>query len=155
VVDVSVVADFLVQARVPMTISLLARRRLVVGALLSIVGLVLGPGVAHGQKRALVIPDTSAITKAMIDKGRQIYHGKGACIACHGTQLEGSSLAPPHRKTTGWKDAKDGAFPELVRVITTGVPRTVMVALPNGIKPDEAVLAAAYIWAVNNRGVNP
>ena len=101
------------------------------------------------------MPDTSAITKAMIDRGRLIYRGKGACVVCHGMQLEGTTIAPPHRKSSGWKAARDGTFPELVRVITSGVLRTVMVPLPNGITYDEAMLAAAYIWAVNHRGESP
>jgi len=101
------------------------------------------------------LPDTSAISADMIAKGRKIYRGKGACIVCHGEKMEGSAIAPPHRKTSGWKDAKDGAFPELVRVISSGVQGTVMVALPNGIKPDEAVLVASFIWAVNHRGESP
>jgi len=101
------------------------------------------------------LPDTSAITADMIERGRRLYGGKGTCIACHGMKMEGTPVAPAHRKTTGWKAAKDGAFPELVRVITEGVPGTLMVANPNGISRAEAVLLASYIWAVNHRGVKP
>lgn len=101
------------------------------------------------------VPDTSAITADMIDRGRRLYGGKGTCVACHGMKMEGTPVAPAHRKTTGWKSAKDGAFPELVRVISEGVPGTLMVASPNGINRGEAVLIASYIWAVNHRGVKP
>ena len=100
-------------------------------------------------------PDTSAITPEMIAAGRKIYFGKGGCIVCHGSSMEGTPVAPPHKKTEGWKDAKDGAFPELTRVISTGVAGTLMVAFPNGIKPNEVVLAASFIWAVNHRGEHP
>lgn len=109
----------------------------------------------QGGAAASALPDTSAITPEMVDKGRRLYHGKGTCIACHGTKLEVTPVAPAHRKTSGWKAAKDGAFPELVRVISTGVPGTLMVAFPNGISPSETVLVASYIWAVNHRGTKP
>ena len=114
------------------------------------------PGLAQrGVKAPPPLPDTSAITKAMIDRGRVIYRGKGACIVCHGERMEGTAIAPPHRKSTGWRAAKDGAFPELVRVITEGVLRTVMVPLPNGISRKDAIDAAAFIWAVNHRDASP
>jgi mono/diheme cytochrome c family protein len=114
-----------------------------------------GKGAQGAASGAAALPDTAAITAEMIAKGRKIYNGKGACIVCHGMQMEGSAIAPPHKKTTGWKDAKDGAFPELVRVISSGVNGTLMVAYPNGVKPDEVVLLASYIWAVNHRGEKP
>ncbi|HEX4934770.1 MAG TPA: hypothetical protein VFV33_16385, partial [Gemmatimonadaceae bacterium] len=60
-----------------------------------------------------------------------------------------------HRRSSGWKDAKDGSLPELFRVIVTGVPRTVMVRLPNGITTEDAVYLATFIWAVNHRGESP
>ena len=114
-----------------------------------------GRGGASVPGDAGALPDTTAITPAMIAKGRKIYHGKGACIVCHGEKMEGTAIAPPHRKASGWKDAKDGAFPELFRVITTGVPNTVMVRLPNGITTDDALQLASFIWAVNHRGESP
>lgn len=91
----------------------------------------------------------------MIDRGRKIYREKKQCVVCHGMQLEGTPVAPAHRKTTGWKDAKNGEFPELFRVIATGVQGTVMVAYPNGINRDEAILVSSYIWGVNHRSVSP
>lgn len=113
------------------------------------------PGAAVEGAPRPALPDTADITPEMIEKGRKLYHGKGLCFSCHGMKLEGTPIAPAHRKTSGWKDAKDGAFPELVRVITSGVPGTVMVANPNGISGGDGVLLASYIWAVNNRGVKP
>jgi mono/diheme cytochrome c family protein len=110
---------------------------------------------AHAQKAQPVLPDTNEITKEMIDKGRKLYRGKGGCIACHGMQMEGSSVAPPHRKTSGWRQAQDGALPELLRVISNGVPGTLMVKYPNGISPADAVLLASFIWSVNHRDVAP
>jgi mono/diheme cytochrome c family protein len=109
------------------------------------------PRPASAQEAA---PDTNAITPTMVDAGRAIFHGKGTCFACHGGKLEGTQLAPT-LKAHAWRDAKNGQFDEIVRVVTHGVRSTVMVALPGGISRAEAVNVASYIWSVNNRKANP
>ena len=99
-------------------------------------------------------PDTNAITPAMVDLGRALFHGKGTCFACHGAQLEGTQIAPT-LKAHAWRDAKNGQLDEIFRVVTHGVSGTVMVAFPGGISRSEALNAAAYIWSVNNRQAKP
>jgi mono/diheme cytochrome c family protein len=101
-----------------------------------------------------VTPDTTAITPQAVDAGRAIFHGKGTCFACHGAQLEGTQLAPT-LKAHSWRDAKNGQLDEIVRVVTHGVPSTVMVALPGGISRADALNVASYIWSVNNRNAKP
>ena len=101
-----------------------------------------------------VQPDSSAITPAMVDLGRAIFHGKGTCFGCHGQKLEGSQIAPtlmPH----AWRDAKKGDFAAIYYVATHGVPSTLMVAFPGGIKPAEALAVASYVWSVGRRKVKP
>ncbi len=66
-------------------------------------------------------PDTSAITPAMVDLGRAIFHGKGTCFACHGQKLEGSQIAPT-LKPHAWRDAKNGEFAAMYRVRRTACP---------------------------------
>jgi mono/diheme cytochrome c family protein len=99
-------------------------------------------------------PDTSAITPAMVDLGRAIFHGKGTCFACHGERLEGSQIAPT-LKSHAWRDAKNGDFAEIYRVATHGVPSTLMVAYPGGITPAEAKAVASYVWSVGQGKVKP
>lgn len=101
-----------------------------------------------------VTPDTAAITPQAIDAGRAIFHGKGTCFACHGAQLEGTQLAPT-LKPHAWRDAKNGQLDEIFRVVTHGVPSTVMVAFPGGISRADALNVASYIWSVNNRNAKP
>lgn len=99
-------------------------------------------------------PDTSAITPAMVDLGRAIFHGKGTCFACHGQKLEGGQIAPtlmPH----AWRDAKNGEFAAIYRVATHGVPSTLMVAYPGGISAAEAMAVASYVWSVSKGKVKP
>ena len=99
-------------------------------------------------------PDTSAITPAMVDLGRAIFHGKGTCFACHGERLEGTQIAPT-LKSHAWRDAKKGDFSEIYRVATHGVPSTLMVAFPGGISATEAMAVASYVWSVGQGKVKP
>jgi hypothetical protein len=85
------------------------------------------------------LPDTSEITPALIEQGRKLYRGKGLCYTCHGMKLEGTPVAPAHRKSTGWKNATDGAFPELVRVIASGVPGRPCCHIPTVSRPTTAL----------------
>ena len=99
-------------------------------------------------------PDTMSITPQAVDAGRAIFHGRGTCFACHGALLEGTQLAPT-LKSHAWRDAKNGQLDEIFRVVTHGVPSTVMVALPGGISRADALNVASYIWSVNNRNARP
>jgi mono/diheme cytochrome c family protein len=115
--------------------------------------------VVSGPRRAAAHaaptpPDTNAITPAMVDAGRKIYHGQGTCFACHGMALEGGPIAPT-LKTHTWKDAKGGDLGAIYYVDTHGVNGTVMVAHPGGISDANASSVAAYIWSVGHRGATP
>jgi len=98
--------------------------------------------------------DTSAITPAMVSAGRQVFHGKGMCFACHGAKLEGGPVAPP-LTAHHWKDAKGGELAAIYYVVTHGVSGTIMVTHPGGISDAEARNVAAYIWSVGHHGVKP
>lgn len=111
-------------------------------------------GAAPSPAQQPAAPDTAAITASMVDLGRAIFHGKGTCFACHGGQLEGSQIAPT-LKAHAWRDAKNGQLDEIFRVVTHGVPSTVMVAFPGGISRSDAQSVAAYIWSVNNHNAKP
>jgi mono/diheme cytochrome c family protein len=125
------------------------RSRGLVGA-----ALLLMAGPATAQQTGTTVPDTNAITPAAVDKGRAIFHGKGTCFACHGPNLEGSQIAPT-LKAHAWRDAKNGEFAEIFRVVTHGVPSTVMVSHPGGISDAEAMAVASYVWSVSHRSVKP
>ncbi|HEY3112430.1 MAG TPA: c-type cytochrome [Gemmatimonadaceae bacterium] len=106
------------------------------------------------EPHAKAQPDTAAITPAMVDLGRAIFHGQGTCFACHGQKLEGSQIAPtlmPH----AWRDAKNGEFAAIYYVATHGVPSTLMVAYPGGITPAQAMAVASYVWSVSRGKAKP
>lgn len=99
-------------------------------------------------------PDSTAITPALIEQGRAIFHGKGTCFACHGMQLEGTQVAPTLKKHA-WRDAKNGELTNIFSVVTHGVPATLMVAYPGGITKAEAVAVVSYVWSVGQGKVKP
>lgn len=132
-----------------MALLLMLARTTIAAAMIS------GGGVAHRQSQA-ALPDTSQITAQMVAAGRGVFHGQGGCFVCHGGSLEGSPVAPPlDKKGKPWLAAKNGTYPEIFRVVTHGVPGTVMMAHPNGISDALATEVAAYIWAVNHHAVKP
>lgn len=125
------------------------------GILVAALALVTAP--AHAQSKAAAKaapPDTGAITPASVNEGRTLFHGAAGCHACHGERLEGTAIAPTLRAHK-WKDAAGGTFPEIYRVITTGVDGTAMVSHPGGIDDAQALALASYIWSVDNRGAKP
>ena len=101
-----------------------------------------------------IVPDTAAITPAMVELGRAIFHGKGSCFACHGAALEGTQVAPT-LKTHAWRDAKKGEYAAIFGIITKGVSGTVMVAFPGGISKSEALSVASYVWEVGQLKAKP
>lgn len=107
-----------------------------------------------GAQAPSALPDTAAITPQMIAEGRQLFHGRGTCFACHGAKLEGGPIAPP-LTAHQWKSAKGGELDAIYYVDTHGVPGTMMVPHPGGISDAEAARIAAYIWAVSHRGAQP
>lgn len=136
-------------------------RLLATAAFLAVVALALMTpvGAARGSSARNAVstrqqPDSTAITPALIDAGRAIFHGKGTCFACHGAQLEGTQVAPTLKKHA-WRDAKNGELANIFFVATHGVPGTIMVAFPGGISKTEAVAVVSYVWSVGQGKVKP
>jgi mono/diheme cytochrome c family protein len=120
--------------------------------------LALAATASRSGAQAAAVPiasaDTGAITHAQVDQGRALYHGRGTCLACHGTKLEGTAIAPkllPHK----WKDAANGDLSAISRVIRVGVPGTAMVARPGGVTDAQAAALAAYVWSVGHGTAKP
>lgn len=108
------------------------------------------PARMQGQATAAA----DSVSPAAIASGRQIYHGAGNCLMCHGANLEGTPIAPTLLAHT-WKDAKDGGYDAIVGVVTNGVTGTAMVGHPGGISDADVRKVAAYIWAVGHGKAKP
>jgi mono/diheme cytochrome c family protein len=109
-----------------------------------------GPALTHGVAGP---PDSVVATARAIGAGRDVVHGAGMCVVCHGPNLEGG-VAPP-LTAHAWKDAPDGSLSAILAVINTGVAGTTMVAHPGGITDDQARDAAAYVWALSHHRAKP
>ena len=88
-----------------------------------------------------------------IAAGREVFHGEGNCLVCHGAALEGGPIAPTLRAHQ-WRNG-DGSFDMIFHVVTTGVPNTAMVSHPGGISDAQARQVAAYVWAVSHGKAKP
>jgi mono/diheme cytochrome c family protein len=97
---------------------------------------------------------TDSTSPAAISGGRDIFHGAGTCLVCHGPNLEGGPMAPALKAHT-WKDAKGGGYDAILAVVMKGVPGTAMVSHPGGISDDDARKVAAYVWAVSRGKAEP
>jgi hypothetical protein len=70
--------------------------------------------------------------------------------------MQGSAVAPPlNKQGKPWVVATGGAYNAIVRIVTHGVPGTLMISHPNGINDAQVAEVAAYIWAVNHSGAKP
>lgn len=110
---------------------------------------------APGSARSGVAADTVRpdITPDLIDTGRQIFHGAGACVSCHGADLGGGPLAPNLRDDK-WRNGS-GSYADILHVIRNGVQGTAMAAYPAGISDEMAKKVAAYVWAVSQGQAQP
>ncbi len=96
---------------------------------------------------------TVQITPAMIDAGRKIFHGDGGCFACHGPDLGGTAIAPDLKDST-WKNG-DGSYADIIKIVSGGVPGTLMVSHPGGISDEQLRKVAAYVWSVSHGKAKP
>lgn len=127
---------------------------LMIGAIALLAVVTLSAAIHRDIGSQSVLPETGQITKAMINSGRDVFHGAGTCFACHGADLEGTPIAPTLQKHA-WKDAKEGTLPEIYRVVTHGVDGTAMVSHPGGITDAQAVYAAVYVYSVSHGTAQP
>jgi len=63
--------------------------------------------------------DEKGVTPAMIAKGKTIFTSTGLCFACHGMDAKG--MVGPNLTDGTWIHGK-GTYPEIVQIVTTGIP---------------------------------
>jgi mono/diheme cytochrome c family protein len=121
------------------------------------ISLLLGVGRAAAQAvdttKREAPPDSALATPATVDAGRQIFHGRGSCHACHGEKLQGGPIAPA---LTGpkWRHI-DGTFGAIFDRIDDGLAGTVMMPHPGGITTSQVFMVATYVWAVSHGRAQP
>ena len=112
----------------------------------------LAVGASRAEAQAAP-PDSALATPATVDSGRQLFHGRGSCHACHGDKLQGGPLAPA---LTGpnWRHI-DGSFGAIHDRIDQGLAGTVMMRRPGRITEAQVFMVATYVWAVSHGRARP
>jgi mono/diheme cytochrome c family protein len=95
------------------------------------------------------------VTPAVITQGDSIFHGKGNCYACHGSNAQGT--VGPNLTDAEWLHS-DGSYDAIVKQVTTGVPKeeskSGIVMPPRGgstITDDEVKAVAAYVYSLSHK----
>lgn len=117
-----------------------------------------GPAMAPGQERPSLETQEkaftpAAVTASMVERGREIYHGSGGCVSCHGAKLQSGPVAPS-LKDDRWRNG-DGSLFSILKTIRNGVQGTAMAAYPAGISDKQAKAVAAYVWKVSQGEAEP
>jgi cbb3-type cytochrome c oxidase subunit III len=137
-----------------------ARRiRRITGA--AAMGLVLVmPGCATTETPASISASTlvptspAGATTALIAAGDTLFH-ENSCIACHGEDAEGTSVAPNLADAT-WLTG-DGSIGAITKIIREGVDepkqfRSPMPAMGGAdLSPDDIQAVAAYVWSISHK----
>jgi mono/diheme cytochrome c family protein len=117
-------------------------------------GLLLASVVALSARPA-VAQTPAGVTPAAITQGDSIFHGKGNCYACHGSNAEGT--IGPNLTDAQWIHS-DGSYDAIVKQVTTGVPKeeskSGIVMPPRGgstITDDEVKAVAAYVYSLSHK----
>lgn len=106
--------------------------------------------------RAQELPD--GVTRAMVERGGEIFRGDGFCYTCHGRQGRGMQGLGADLTDTRWRHG-DGSYGSIVDRVRRGVSANASgsgVPMPpmGGARLTEAELraVAAYVWTLSRGG---
>lgn len=112
-----------------------------------------GPSLARAAAQEL----PEGVTPDAVEEGRQLFHGPGACVTCHGEGGDGVSGLGPDLTDETWLHV-DGSLASLQERIRAGVPAAISrvgVPMPprGGVRltDDELRAVAAYVWTLSRR----
>lgn len=115
----------------------------------ALAAIVVTPAVAQ---QPATVPE--GVTAARVTEGAKLFKGAGLCTACHGP--EGKGGVGPDLTDTLWLHS-DGAFDDIVRQITEGVPQGKAksgIMMPprggSGISDEQVRAVAAYVWRLSH-----
>ncbi len=111
-----------------------------------------------GRESAANLPVPAGVAPEQLALGGKIFHGEaagGTCAGCHGSNAEGSPLAPS-LVTSKWLWG-DGSLRSIAQTVQAGVPRPKRYRdpmPPTGgaeLSPSQVQAVAAYVWALNHQ----
>jgi hypothetical protein len=102
------------------------------------------------------------MTPDQIRDGDRLFHGKGGCVNCHGSEAQGLA-ARGKSLTSGVQFVPKGDWNALDSLISVGMPdrqtRSPIAMPPRGqhtdLDADETRTVAAYIWAISQTRGEP
>ncbi|MFQ5571535.1 MAG: c-type cytochrome [Rhodothermales bacterium] len=119
---------------------------------LGVAVILFAPVTVKGQAPADSLPP--GITISMVQKGNALFHGKGLCVNCHGSDAQG--LIGPDLTDDNWLQAK-GSFLSILQIILMGISleeSTRGVAMPprggSLISDTDVQAVAAYVWSLSH-----
>lgn len=99
-------------------------------------------------------PRPPQVTDSAVARGRELFHGTGACSACHGQEGVGTDSGPALAQGI-WLHGPD-TFEGILSRVVHGVPRSYSirgVPMPmrgwNTLSDEEARAVAAYVWLLS------
>lgn len=111
------------------------------------------PAAAAPAQTMMPLPE--GVTAEMVTAGKAIFEGPGLCVACHGADAKGTTLAP-NLTDEEWINLTARNYEEIVNLVMTGVPQpkqhpNPMVARGGSAITDEQVRAvAAYVYSLGS-----
>ncbi len=113
-----------------------------------------------GQESAANLPAPAGFSREQVALGRQIFLGEaagGTCAGCHGSNAQGSPLAPS-LVTSNWLWS-NGSLQSIEHIVENGVPepkkyRSPMPPMGGAeLSPSQVQAVSAYVWALNHQRV--
>lgn len=111
----------------------------------------------NAGREAASLPVPPGSTRAQVELGAAVFHGKGGatCTSCHGAHGEGTALGPAlsgHHWLWG-----DGSYEAIAGVVQAGVPQPKKYHAPMPpmggaqLSGEQVSAVAAYVWAISHR----
>lgn len=103
-------------------------------------------------------PGCPDIDGALVERGRELFGGAGACYTCHGGDAAGTQLAPDLTDAE-WLNT-DGSYASIAEVVRTGVSEPVRFPAPMppmggaSLSREQLCAVAGYVYSLG-RGSEP
>jgi glucose/arabinose dehydrogenase/mono/diheme cytochrome c family protein len=111
-----------------------------------------------GHASTADLPAPAGVAHEQVALGSRIFHGEaagGTCAGCHGSNAQGSALAPS-LVTSRWLWG-DGSLKSIEHTVAAGVPQPKKYRDPMPpmggaqLSPSQVQAVAAYVWALNRQ----
>ncbi len=121
-----------------------------------VLGVLLTPAPLLAQDTLpLPLPKPQQVNDSAVARGREVFHGAGNCMACHGVAGVGTDSGPALAQGV-WMHGPD-TYEGILQRVVHGIPKAYSsrgVAMPmrgwNTLSDTEARDVAAYVWTISH-----